>query len=98
MAARAGVVGVTGVNHPDHWIGELASPELHAIAILFARDVAERERCKREHDRYLTQVGGVHRLSGLDLEAVYPGEPREHFGYRDPRTPRVIAGTRQVCP
>src|SRR5260370_35927329 len=98
MAARAGVVGVTGVNHPEHWIGELASPELHAIGILVARDVAERERCKPEHDRYLTQVGGVDRLSGLDLEAVYPGEPREHFGYRDRLTHPVIEGTGEVSP
>ena len=98
MAVRAEVVGVTGANHPDHWIGGLASPELHAIAILFARDVPERERCKREHDRYLTQVGGVDRLSGLDLEAVYPGEPREHFGYRDRLTHPVIEETGEVSP
>src|SRR5215467_3742081 len=49
MAARAEVVGATGANHPEHWVDQLASPALHAIAILFARDVAERERCKREH-------------------------------------------------
>jgi len=98
MAARAEVVGVTGANHPDHWVGELASPELHAIAILFARDVLERERCKREHDQYLSQIGGVDRLSGLDLEAIYPGEPREHFGYRDRLTSPVIDGTGEVSP
>ena len=34
-----------GANHPDHWVGGLTSPELHAIVILFARDVAEREHC-----------------------------------------------------
>ena len=98
MAARAEVVGATGANHPDHWAGELASPELHAIAILFAREVAERERCKREHDHYLSQIGGVERLSGLDLEAAYPGEPREHFGYRDRLTHPVIEGTGEVSP
>jgi Dyp-type peroxidase family len=32
-------------------------------------------------------------LSGLDLEAIYPGEPREHFGYRDRLTHPVIEGT-----
>src|SRR5262249_31053948 len=73
MAARAEIVGATGKNHPDHWVGELASPSLHAIAVLFARDVAERERCKREHAEYLSQIGGVGVLSGLDLEAIYPG-------------------------
>lgn len=93
MATRAEIVGATGANHPDHWVGELASPELHAIAMLFARDVAERERCKREHDQYLSQIGGVNRLSGLDLEALYPEEPREHFGYRDRLTHPVIEGT-----
>ncbi|HKF56647.1 MAG TPA: peroxidase [Blastocatellia bacterium] len=98
MAARAEVVGATGANHPDHWVGELAGPELHAIAILFARDVAERERCKREHDQYLAQIGGVDRLSGLDLEAIYPGEPREHFGYLDRLTHPVIEGTGEVSP
>src|SRR5215831_16857945 len=83
MAARAEILGTTGANHPDHWIDGLASPNLHAIAILFARDVPERERCKREHDHYFSKIEGVERLSGLDLEAAHPGEPREHFGYLD---------------
>ncbi len=38
MAARAEMLGDTGANHPDHWVGGLASPDLHAIVILFARD------------------------------------------------------------
>ena len=38
MVARAEILGDTGANHPDHWVGGLASPDLHAIAILFARD------------------------------------------------------------
>ena len=51
MVARAEILGDTGANHPDHWVGGLASPDLHAIVILFARDVAERERCGREHEQ-----------------------------------------------
>ena len=98
MAARAEIVGATGANHPNHWVGELASPELHAIAILFARDVAERERCKIEHAQYLSHRSGVEILSSLDLEAIYPGEPREHFGYRDRLTHPVIEGTGEVSP
>lgn len=98
MAARAGIVGVTGANHPDYWVGGLASPALHAIAILFARDMAECERSKREHGQHLSRVGGVEVLSGLDLEALYPGEPREHFGYRDRLTHPVIEGTGEEPP
>ena len=96
MAARAEILGTTGANHPDNWVGELARPWLHAIAILFARDVPERERCKREHDRYLSEIGGVDRLSGLDLQAAYPGEPREHFGYLDRLSQPVVEGTSEV--
>src|SRR3981081_837594 len=44
MAARADTLGATGANHPDHWIGGMANPSLHTIAVLFARNVEERER------------------------------------------------------
>src|SRR5882724_6144304 len=63
MAARAQVLGDTGANHPDHWVGGLASPDLHAIIILFARDVPERERCVREHQQYASRFPGVEALS-----------------------------------
>ena len=46
MVGRAEMLGDTGENHPDNWVGGLASPDLHAIVILFARDAAERERCQ----------------------------------------------------
>ena len=98
MAKRAQIVGATGANHPDHWVGELASPALHAVVVLFARDVAERERCKKKHDRYLSQIGDVDVLSGLDLGAIHPGEAREHFGYRDRLTHPVIEGTGEEAP
>src|SRR4029453_3405312 len=43
--APAEMLGHTGPNHPDNWVGGLTSPRLHAIVILFAGDEAERERC-----------------------------------------------------
>ena len=51
MATRAQILGDTGANHPDHWIGGLAGDDLHAIVILFARDLAERARCQVEHEK-----------------------------------------------
>src|SRR5436309_1121649 len=94
MAARAGVLGTTGANHPDHWVGGLASPNLHAIVVLFARDVAERERCRGEHERYVAHCGGGEVLSSLDLEAIPPFDyAHEHFGYRDRLSQPVIEGT-----
>ena len=47
MVARAEMLGDTGENHPDRWIGGLASPNLHAIVILFARDETERAGRRR---------------------------------------------------
>ena len=94
MTARADILGLTGSNQPDHWVGGMANPSLHAIAILFARDVAERERCQFEHANYLKQCDGVELLSALDLEAIPPFDhAHEHFGYRDRLSQPVIEGT-----
>jgi deferrochelatase/peroxidase EfeB len=94
MAARAEILGTTGTNHPEHWVGSLASPRLHAIVVLFARDVAERERCKIEHQQYLSGCPGVEILSSLDLEAIPPfSYAHEHFGYRDRLSQLAIEGT-----
>jgi Dyp-type peroxidase family len=94
MAARWQVLGDTGTNHPDNWIGGVAGPKLHAIAILYARDGADRERSVREHRAFLAQTPGVEVLSSLDLEAIPPFDyVREHFGYRDRLTTPEIEGT-----
>jgi Dyp-type peroxidase family len=93
MAARADIIGTTGANHPDHWVGGLGSPDLHAIVILFAGDVPERERCRHEHAEYLKQCDGVTVLSNLDLEAIPPyTHAHEHFGYRDRLSQPFIEG------
>ena len=47
MAARAEMLGDTGANAAEHWIGGLASPDLHAIVILFARDDPEHDAASR---------------------------------------------------
>jgi Dyp-type peroxidase family len=94
MVARAAMLGDTGANHPDNWVGGLASPDLHAIAILFARDSAERLRCLSEHAKLLERCPGVELLSSLDLEATPPFDyAHDHFGYRDRLSQPVIEGT-----
>ena len=97
MPARADILGDTGANHPDNWVGGLASPDLHAIAILFARDEDERERCNTEHQRFLADCEGVEVLSSLDLLAIPPFDTaHDHFGYRDRLSQPVIEGTDDV--
>src|SRR5262245_20033540 len=97
MAARAEVLGDGGANHPDHWVGGLASPDLHAIVILFARDTAQRDSSAGEHAHFLSTCKGVEVLSSLDLEAIPPLEyAHEHFGYRDRLSQPAIEGTGDV--
>ena len=93
MVHRAAMLGDMGANHPDHWVDGLARPDLHAIVILFARDVAERERCVAEHERYASQFPSVTRVSVLDLQATPPLDyPHDHFGYRDRLSQPAIEG------
>ena len=97
MVARAEILGDTGENHPDNWVGGLARTDLHAVVILFARDAAERERCRSEHDKLVAQSKGVEVLSSLDLEATPPFDyAHDHFGYRDRLSQPVIEGTGEV--
>src|SRR6266571_5424592 len=97
MVARAEMLGDTGANHPDYWVGGLASPSLHAIVILFAGDEAERERCVTEHNKFIAQCRDVEVLSSLDLAAVPPFiYAHDHFGYRDRLSQPVIESSGEV--
>ena len=91
---RAAMLGDTGVNHPDNWVDQTNSQDLHAIAILFARDGAERRRCVEEHEKLVARCEGVKILSTLDVEAFPPlDHAHDHFGYRDRLSQPVIEGS-----
>ena len=97
MAARAEMLGDTGPHHPDHWLGGLASPDLHAIVILFARDAAERERCRIMHAGVVAECEGVEVMSSLDLEATPPFDyAHDHFGYRDRMSQPAMVGSGEI--
>ncbi|MGQ4600605.1 Dyp-type peroxidase [Nocardia sp. R6R-6] len=94
MPARADILGDTGANHPDNWVGGLAGDDLHAIAILFARTDAERRRCIAEHGKLVARCSGVRVLSHLDLNATPPFDyAHDHFGFRDRLSQPVIDGS-----
>ena len=85
MAARAAILGIAGDSGPDRWVGDLASPALHAIVILFARTRRSATAANGNIARTVSTLTGVTVLSALNLEALPPfdGVAREHFGYRD---------------
>jgi Dyp-type peroxidase family len=94
MVARAPILGDIGSNAPSNWVDKTASPDLHAIAILFARDAAERARVLTAHGKLVVECEGVEQLSSLDLEAIPPFDyAHDHFGYRDRLSQPVIEGS-----
>jgi Dyp-type peroxidase family len=94
MVARAEMLGDIGANDPSRWEDKTASPDLHAIAILFARDATERGRCATEHGKLVAECKGVEVLSTLDLEATPPFDyAHDHLGYRDRLSQPVIEGS-----
>ena len=94
MAARADILGDTGANHPDNWVGGLAGDDLHAIAILFARTDAEHQRATTVHDEHVARCDGVRSLSVLDLNATPPfNYAHDHFGFRDRLSQPVMKGS-----
>jgi Dyp-type peroxidase family len=94
MVARAAMLGDTGKNSPDQWLGGLSGPNLHAIAILFARNVAERGHVTQEHHAFLAKYPAVEVISALDLDGFPPLEyAHDHFGYRDRISEPQIEGS-----
>jgi Dyp-type peroxidase family len=94
MASRADVLGDTGRNHPDNWVGGLGGDDVHAIAILFARDDAQSRQSIENHERLLARTEGVRSLSFLDLNATPPFNfAHDHFGFRDRLSQPVMEGS-----
>ena len=71
------------------------SDDLHAIAILFARDERATPRCpSTNHDELLARMRGGRSLSFLDLNATPPfNYAHDHFGFRDRLSQPVIEGS-----
>lgn len=94
MAARADILGDTGSNAPEHWVGGLAGDDLHALVILFSRTDEQCRASIAEHDKLLARTEGVRSLSYLDLNATPPfNYAHDHFGFRDRLSQPVLKGS-----
>lgn len=88
--ARAERVGDTGESAPEHWKGQLASTDAHALVFLFAdREPVLEQVTARLRELYLTD-GALSELSVHDARGL-PGNVA-HFGYRDGFAQPTIAG------
>src|SRR3981189_195701 len=94
MPSRASILGDVGVSAPENWVGGLAGDDVHAIAILFARNDEQCRTSIENHDGLLARTDGVRSLSFLDLNATPPfNYAHDHFGYRDRLSQPVMKGS-----
>ncbi len=94
MTSRASILGDTGPNAPEHWVGGLAGDDVHAIAILFSRTDEQNGLSIAAHDDLLARTDGVRSLSFLDLNATPPfNYAHDHFGFRDRLSQPVMKGS-----
>ncbi|MCW2512432.1 MAG: putative iron-dependent peroxidase [Mycobacterium sp.] len=94
MTSRASILGDTGPNAPEHWVGGLAGDDVHAIAILFSRTDEQNALSIAAHDDLLARTDGVRSLSFLDLNATPPfNYAHDHFGFRDRLSQPVMKGS-----
>ena len=93
MAARAAVLGLTGANAPEHWVGGLASAELHAIDPRGPRGGLDEALGQVVRlDAPNAAVGGLRRAVGKDpthrdvrgRDAIGPAEGRREVVHHDP--------------
>src|SRR5215207_7577274 len=94
MPSRASILGDVGVSAPENWVGGLAGDDVHAIAILFARNDQQCRTSIENHDALLARTDGVRSLSYLDLNASPPfNYAHDHFGFRDRLSQPVMKGS-----
>lgn len=88
--ARAERVGDTGESSPEHWKGELASPDLHILLFLFAETEDALEQVTGE---LRAGYSGRHAMTELSVHEArsLPGSVA-HFGYRDGFAQPAIEG------
>ncbi len=87
---RAEFVGDTGASAPEHWTGQLASPEVDVLVCLHCEDSGE---LKAQSDRLrelFASRGAFEELSSFDGSALPDG--KVHFGYKDGISQPTIRG------
>ena len=95
-APRSSVTPAT--NHPDNWVGGLAGDDLHAIAILFARnDDGTARRYRASTTSWSPGVHGVRQSVAAWISNATPpfNYAHDHFGFRDRLSQPVIEGLRR---
>ncbi len=91
MPARREQLGDTGVSAPEHWSDGFATPELHAMVLLFAQNAPELDALTARHRDVVQRAGSMRVLSSQDATRL-PGR-KEHFGYQEGISEVMVEGS-----
>jgi Dyp-type peroxidase family len=94
MAARAEVIGDTGLSGPAHWAGGLGTPDIHLMLYLTAQDEGILSRLLDDARKAQADLTGVAEVYRQDVWV--PPDLREHFGFRDAIGGVVVEGAGEV--
>ncbi|MFD7233878.1 Dyp-type peroxidase [Streptomyces syringium] len=87
---RSRLLGDTGENAPRHWRwGGPATPAVHALALLYARDEAGLGRLEAEVRHVALATGGLAEIVRLGTAELTEREP---FGFRDGISQPLVEG------
>jgi hypothetical protein len=84
MVARAEMLGDTGANHPDYWVGGLRARTCMPSPFSSPATTRKEPGAWPSTTSCSRNVIGVEVLSSLELQATPPFDyAHDHFGYRD---------------
>src|ERR1700741_126658 len=94
--ARAEAVGDVGAHAPEHWVGGLGGPDIHAMALVRTDSDEGREVATRVLQDEMEATGGVEIRFVQDTKALAHengiGSEGEHFGFAVPISQPPIEG------
>jgi Dyp-type peroxidase family len=91
MAARAGILGDTGENSPEHWEKPLGSIDVHVVLTALAPDTERLEAALARARRQYEKISGITAIWSQNCHAL-PNE-REAFGFKDGISHPAIEGS-----
>ena len=96
MRGRAGFVGDTGANAPEHWDGGLGGPDIHAMGWIRTESEQGREKATQIICDEMAAIGGIEIRYVQDTMSLAHengiGSEGEHFGFADPISQPPIEG------
>lgn len=90
--SRSAALGDTGASAPEHWeIGGPKNPEIHALLMVFGRDMDVINAIETQQENLIAQSNGTVVSIAVESGFRHPDQ-KEHFGFHDGVSQPAIEG------